>query len=109
MSEHLAKPPFTVLEDGVGHYRLKLTEGPYAGIIFSYGEVKFDEQGDTLHLKFDYDIHYAEGVSYVQSEFEQYIGQLLQLILVEQLMKNEVVYTGGVDENRTTDSEQTDL
>ena len=109
MSEHLARP-FIVLENTkTGEERIKLTEGSYSGIIFSYGEVKFDEQGDTLHLKFDYDIHYAEGVSYVQSEFEQYIGQLLQLILVEQLMKNEVVYTGGVDENRTTDSEQTDL
>lgn len=109
MSE-LAKPPFVVLKSTKGENdRIKLTEGPYAGIIYSYGAVGFEENGDTLKLKFEYDIHEAEGVSYIQSEFEQAIGQLLQLILVEQLAKNEVVYTGGVDENRTTDSEQTDL
>ena len=110
MSEHLAKPPFVVLQSRKGeHDRIKLTEGPYEGIIFSYGSVNFEEDGDNLKLKFEYEIHEAEGVSYVQSEFEQAIGQLLQLIIVEQLSKNEVVYTGGVDENRTTDSEQTDL
>ena len=106
----LAKPPFVVLRSKKGENdRIKLTEGPYAGIIYSYGSVSFEEDGDTLKLKFEYDIHEADGISYVQSEFEQSIGQLLQLILVDQLSKNEVVYTGGVDENRTTDSEQTDL
>lgn len=106
----MSKPPFVVLQSKKGeHDRIKLTEGQYKGIIFSYGAVNLEEEGDTLHLKFEYDIHEAEGIPYVQSEFEQHIGQLLQLILVDQLMKNEVVYTGGVDENRTTDSEQTDL
>lgn len=110
MGEHLAKPPFVVLRSTKGENdRIKLTEGQYKGIIFSYGAVNFEEDGDVLRLKFDYDIHEADGISYVQSEFEQHIGQLLQLILVDQLMKNEVVYTGGIDENRTTDSEPTDL
>jgi len=109
MSEHLARP-FIVLENTKpGEERIKLTEGSYSGIIFSYGKVTFDEQGDTCKMHFEYDVHDAAGVPYVQSEFEQAIGQLLQLIIVEQLSKNEVVYTGGVDENRTTDSEQTDL
>ena len=100
MSEHLAKPPFVVLKSTKGENdRIKLTEGQYKGIIFSYGAVSFEEDGDTLRLKFEYDIHEAEGISYVQSELEEHLGQLLQLILVEQLMNNEVVYTGGVDEN----------
>ncbi len=110
MSKHLAKPPFVVLQSTKGENdRIKLTEGPYKGIIFSYGAVSFDEVGDHLKLKFEYDVHEAAGVSYVQSELEQHLGELLQLILVDQLMKNEVVYTGGIDENRTTDSEPTDL
>lgn len=100
MSEHLAKPPFVVLKSTKGENdRIKLTEGAYKGIIFSYGAVSFEEDGDILRLKFEYDIHEAEGISYVQSELEEHLGQLLQLILVEQLMNNEVVYTGGVDEN----------
>ena len=85
MSEHLAKPPFTVLEDGVGHYRLKLTEGPYAGIIFSYGKVTFDEQGDTCKMHFEYDVHDDAGVPYVKEELEQYLGSMLQVIIMEQL------------------------
>ena len=100
MGNHLAKPPFVVLKSAKGENdRIKLTEGQYKGIIFSYGAVSFEEDGDILRLKFEYDIHEAEGISYVQSELEEHLGQLLQLILVEQLMNNEVVYTGGVDEN----------
>jgi hypothetical protein len=110
MSEHLAKPPFVVLQSTKGENdRIKLTEGPYKGIIFSYGGVRLEEIDDTLKIHFNYDVHDADGVSYVQSELEEHLGELLQLILVDQLMRNEVVYTGGIDETRTTDSEQTDL
>ena len=110
MSEHLAKPPFVVLESAsTGAYRLKLTEPPYAGIIFSYGKVSFDESGDSCTMSFEYDVHEDTGVTYIKEELEKYLGDLLQLIILEQLQRNSVSYTGGVDENRTTDSEQTDL
>jgi len=110
MSEHLAKPPFTVLQSKRGDPdRIKLTEGQYSGIIFSYGKVSFEEIDDYCKLNFEYEVHEDTGVTYIKEELEQYLGALLQAILVEQLIKNEVVYTGGVDENRTTDSEQTDL
>ena len=110
MSDHLAKPPFVVLENSkTGEERIKLTEGVYKGIIFSYGKVSFEEQGDTCKMSFDYEVHEDRGVTYVKEELEQYLGDLLKFIIMDQLMKNEVVYTGGIDENRTTDSEQTDL
>jgi hypothetical protein len=83
---------------------LKLTSGPYRGIIFSYGKVSFEEQGDSCHLKFDYDVH-ENHMEYVQEEFEQYIGDLLQFIIMDQLQKNSITYTGGIDENRNEDSE----
>lgn len=110
MGEHLAKPPFVVLESKRGENdRIKLTEGPYKGIIFSYGKVDFKEVDDYVKLHFEYEVHEDSGVTYVTEELEQYLGALLEAIMVEQLLKNEIVYTGGVDENRTTDSEQTDL
>lgn len=110
MSDHLAKPPFVVLENREGDlYRLKLTEPPYAGIIFSYGKVSFDESDDHCKMNFEYEVHEDDGVTYIKEELEQYLGEMLQLIIIEQLQKNMVSYTGGVDENRTTDSEQTDL
>jgi hypothetical protein len=110
MSEHLAKPPFVVLENSkTGQERIKLTQGKYSGIIFSYGKVSFEEMGDTCKMNFEYEVHEDDGVTYIKEELEHYLGDLLQSILMEQLIKNDVVYTGGIDENRTTDSEQTDL
>ena len=110
MSEHLAKPPFVVLENSrTKEERLKLTEGQYSGIIFSYGKVRFDEEGDTCKMHFEYEVHDDTGVTYIKEELEEYLGDLLQFIIMEQLQKNSISYTGGVDEIRTTDSEQTDL
>ena len=105
MSEHLAKPPFVVVENrNTGHDALKLTSGPYRGIIFSYGKVSFDEQGDTCKLNFEYEVH-ENHMEYDQTEFETYIGDLLQFIIMDQLQKNNITYTGGIDENRNEDSE----
>jgi len=110
MSDHLAKPPFVVLESRSGEQdRIKLTEGEYSGIIFSYGAVSFDEDGDTCKMHFDYEVHEDAGVTYIKEELEHYLGDLLQFIIMDQLQKNSISYTGGVDEIRTTDSEQTDL
>lgn len=110
MSDHLIKRPFVVLENSrTGQERIKLTEGDYSGIIFSYGKVTFEEKGNICKMNFEYEVHEDAGVTYIKEELEYYLGELLQMILTEQLMKNEVVYTGGIDENRTTDSEPTDL
>lgn len=99
MSEHLAKP-FVVLQSAsTGAYRLKLTSGPYSGIIFSYGEVKFEEMGDTCKMHFEYEVHEDAGVTYTANELEHYLGDMLQMIILEQLQQNEITYTGGVDEN----------
>ena len=105
----LAKPPFVVLRSKKGENdRIKLTEGPYAGIIYSYGSVGFEEDGDTLKLKFEYDIH-ENPVGFVdRNKFKNHIGDILIDLLEENLLKNNVVYTGGTDENRTTNSEQFD-
>jgi hypothetical protein len=98
MSEHLAKPPFVVVENrNTGHDAIKLTSGPYSGIIYSYGKVKFDEQKDgTVKLNFEYEVH-ENAMEYVKSEFETYIGDLLQFIMMDELQKNNITYTGGID------------
>lgn len=104
MSNHLAEPPFVVVESRKsGVEAIKLTSGPYRGIIYSYGKVKFDEDGDSCKLNFEYEVH-ENHMEYVQEEFETYIGDLLQFIIMDQLQKNEITYTGGIDENRNEDS-----
>lgn len=88
-------------DDGV--YAVQLTDPPYAGIMFSYGEVKFPEdldEDEKITVKFEYDIIDNKGIEYDVAEFETYIGDLLIEIIMYQLSKNEIVYTGGTSENR---------
>lgn len=100
MSDHLAKPPFVVVENRkTGHDAIKLTSGPYSGIIYSYGKVSFDEQDDgTCKLNFEYEVH-ENHLEYDKVEFEHYIGDLLQFIMMDELQRNNITYTGGIDEN----------
>ena len=108
----------TVESKTTGLEAIKLLEDPYSGIIFTYGKVSFkeDEANDHLKIKFNYDILHDPAAApnndrkgFVKEEFEQYIGDLLQELLHEELAKNNVTYTGGVDdENRTGDIIESD-
>ena len=78
---------------------VQLVEGPYSGITYRYGGVKLtpDYGTDTLKLKFDYEVvsgNLPEGVG----EFHNYIGDILQELIVEQLGAHQVVYAGGEGE-----------
>ena len=79
-----------------------LTEGEYSGIIFSYGRVSFDEdkENDRLKVKFDYTIHEEEPESLDKVAFEKELGDFLMELMMYGIIKNDIVYTGGVDENR---------
>ena len=89
-------------------YAIKLTQAPFDGIIYKYGKVSFDEDDDNdkLQIHFEYEIlDYADKGISDMSPFEHYIGDILQELIHESLEKNSLVYKGGVDENRTEDSE----
>ena len=91
-------------KDPQGFFYVKLTDGKHEGIIYSYGKVEFIEEGETLRLKFDYDIIDDNDIDVDTQEFKQEIGDILMQMIEEGLSKNSLVYTGGVDENRTKDS-----
>jgi hypothetical protein len=108
----MSNPRYTVVEskrDGL--QAIKLTEGAFEGIIYTYGKVTFDEDeaNDKIHLRFEYDIldYNNKGLT-DKAPFEQYIGDILQELIHEGIERNNLTYTGGVDENRTKDSEQSD-
>ena len=108
----MSNPRFIVVQskhDGL--QAIKLTEGAFSGIIYTYGKVEFDEdeENDMIHLRFEYDIidYNNKGLS-DKAPFEQYIGDILQELIHEGIEKNNLTYTGGVDENRNEDSEQSD-
>lgn len=104
----------TVESKTSGLEAIKLLEDPYSGIIFTYGKVSFDvdEVNDHLKIKFDYDILHDPinpRTGFVKEEFENYIGDLLQELLHQEIAKNNVTYTGGIDdENRTGDIIESD-
>jgi len=97
-----------------GLQAIKLTEGAFEGIIYTYGKVSFDpdEKNDSLHLKFEYEIleDGDKGMTDMKP-FEAYIGDILQELLHQGVAENNLTYTGGteIDANRTKDSEQSDI
>jgi hypothetical protein len=104
--------PIKVMESKKdGLQALQLTEGAFEGIIYTYGKVEFDEDeaNDTVNLKFEYEIlDYADKGLTDKVPFEQYIGKILEELIHQGIANNDLTYTGGVDENRTKDSEQSD-
>ena len=107
---HVIRPHRVVESKKSGVQALQLTEHPYGGIIFSFGKVDFEEK-DTggekaLCIKFDYEVHDDAGLDYNKEEFERYLGDFLQELIWYGLENNDLVYTGGVDENRTEDSNE---
>ena len=93
-------------EDYSGNQLIELTSKEYSGIIYTYGRVRLLEEDDILRVQFEYDIHENPVGVIDQSKFRNHIGDILIDLLEENLLKNNVVYTGGTDENRTTNSEQ---
>lgn len=79
---------------------IELTEGPYEGIVYRYGRVQLIEEDDQLRVRFEYEL---DDGSRLDSNFIQYIGPILTDLIEEGLLKNNIVYTGGTDENRTKD------
>jgi hypothetical protein len=93
------RPHKTLEKDGV--LALELTQGEFSGIIFSYGKVSFDEnsQQDNLKVNFQYEVHDAKGLAYDKDEFEKELGDFLMELIVWGTEQNNIVYTGGTDEN----------
>jgi hypothetical protein len=104
--------PIVVMESkSTGLQAIKLTEGAFEGIVYTYGKVEFgeDDQNDKVSIKFEYEIlDYADKGLTDKKPFEQYIGDILVELIHQGIANNDLVYTGGVDENRTKDSEQSD-
>lgn len=95
-------------EDYNGSQLIKLTSREYSGIIYTYGRVRLLEEDDQLRVQFEYDIQENPVGVVDPTKFRNHIGDILIDLLEENLLKNNVVYTGGTDENRTTNSEQFD-
>jgi hypothetical protein len=104
-------PIVTVESLSSGLEALKLTSGPYEGIIYIYGKVDLDadEENDQVFVKFEYEIlDYADKGISDPKVFEKYIGDILTELIHRGIAENDITYTGGVDENRNKDSSESD-
>lgn len=77
--------------------KLSFTDGSYAGIIFSYGRVQLIEQGDTLCIKFEYEV-YNRPKDLDEAGFKHCIFEHLEELLLLGLIDNSLVYAGGTDQ-----------
>ena len=92
---------YEILDDAKnGNKIIKLTTEPYSGIMYHYGRVKLIEEEDILRIQFEHDVVYnINDVDVDNNEFKNYIGEILVDLLEDGLLRNELVYTGGTDEN----------
>lgn len=98
-------------ESTSGIHHIRFTSGEFEGIVFTLGQVTFkeDDERDECVMSYDYDIISNPLETFDEDDFKQYVGDLLIEMIQDQLEKNDLVYTGGVDENRTIDTEQSDI
>jgi hypothetical protein len=86
---------------GTNQYSIEYTNGKYVGIKIVLGAVKLEEsqEQDNCTLKYNYDI--IEGIveDSDKKEFDNYIGDTLMQMLNDGVKNNDLVYSGGVDEN----------
>ena len=95
----MIKPYELLDEDYNGNQLIKLTSTEFSGIIYTYGRVRLLEEGDQLRVQFEYDIQENPVGVLDPTKFRNHIGDILVDLLDENLLKNNVVYTGGTDEN----------
>jgi hypothetical protein len=86
---------------GTNQYSIEYTNGKYTGIKIVLGAVKLEEnqKQDNCTLKYNYDI--IEGIveDSDKKEFDNYIGDTLMQMLSDGVKNNDLIYSGGVDEN----------
>lgn len=85
---------------------IKLIEGQYKDTVFKFGKVKVEEKDDEAYLHFAYDVIESSNMKPKKLEknedFKNYIGNMLVEIIAGNL-EQEII-----DENGTTDSEESD-
>ena len=85
----------------VNSYYIIYTEGKYEGVKIVLGAVKFVEntEQDNCTLKYNYDIIDGMIEESDKKDFDTYIGDTLMQMLSDGVKNNDLVYTGGVDED----------
>lgn len=95
-----------VLPDGA--MKLKFTNNKFDDIIFTIGSVSFGEGEEEGKLIYDYNV-IEHTNPFIREELDIQIGDLILQIIETGLKNNDLIYAGGVDENRNQNTEQPNL
>ena len=97
---------YVVDDKDVNSVHIKLMTGDYAGTTFKYGKVGIDERDGKAYLQFNFNVIQSP-IKKVEKkiEFRDYLGDLLTFIISSQLDIEE----SYIDENRTDDTEESDI
>lgn len=78
---------------------IEINDSPYEDVVFSYGRVSLQEESDQdqLRLKFQLSVIRGDPELEFDHDFVNYVGNILVEMIDAGLMKNDLVYTGGVD------------
>lgn len=74
--------------------------GPYRGLSIRYGRVELIPEPDHLRLAFEYDVVGGDVSMYNLDPLHRYLGEVLHEMIEEQRASRQLVYYGGVDEDR---------
>lgn len=82
------------LSEGLGNnVRIKLLQGDFSGVVYSYGKVSVeeDEENDRAYLNFDFDIDDNNDIEGIEKniDFKNHIGDILTSIVLSQAVKSE--------------------
>lgn len=85
---------YTVVESHTdGFEAIKLMDEPFAGIVYTYGNISTteDEESGTISINFEYEILDKAGKDFGSLEpFEQYIGDVLQEIIHRAVQEHQL-------------------
>lgn len=79
---------------------VELLDKPYCNLIYKYGKVYFTQYNDDYVLNFEYFLNDVSTQIDNISHFRHTIGDILLDLIDKGLTNNEIIYSGGVGEDR---------
>jgi hypothetical protein len=97
---------YVVDDKDLNSVHILIKTGEYADTKFKYGKVGIEEKDGNAYLQFDFNVIQSPIKKLDKKlEFRNYIGELLTTIISSQLDIEE----SYIDENRTDDTEESDI
>ena len=104
----MVKYTYVVHEEAIENQAIKILDGKYKNIIFTFGRVSFFEENDNPHVEFDYEV--IEGKDSKTDNFVNTLGDMVIDILDREFKKNpDGVFVDDADyrkDNTTQPSEK---